>query len=203
MLNIPSQEHECPSSRQEGQVSSPAGQGQRRQGMRRTVGRDRFHRKLGTDVGSRVHDHAAVGRPRGINRVFLDKKSRRAAIDRHSQEVWGAVIVHRRSNRLSVGRLCRSALQIERIGHHPRIRSVGLHHVQECLPALLDRECDLPSVGGDCRSAKDSRSLTTPQLRSSSFGELPDALARATCRNIQKKSGPRRGENPVLVVSDM
>ena len=66
---------------------------------------------------------------------------------------------------MAVGRPCRSALQVERIGHDPRVRAVGLHHVQERLPVLPDRECDVASIGGDCRAAKDSRSLTTPQLR--------------------------------------
>ena len=187
MLNLSSQEHECPSSGQEGQVSSPPSQGQGRQGMRCGLGRDGFHRKRGADVGSRVDNEAAVGRPRGIDRVLLDKRSAGGpTVDRHAEEVWDAVIVRRRGDRLAVGRPCGSALQVERIGHDPRVRAVGLHHVQERLPVLPDRECDVPSIGGDCRAAKDLRSLATPQLRARSVGELPDTLARAGRRNIQK-----------------
>jgi hypothetical protein len=51
---------------------------------------------------------------------------------------------------------------------------------------LPNRERDGPPVGGDCRAAKDSRSLTTPQLRVNSIGELPDTLTRASRGNIQK-----------------
>src|SRR6058998_121238 len=68
MLNLSSQEDESPSSRQEGQVSSPSSQGQSRQGMRCGLGRYGFHRKRGADVGARVDNKAAVGRPRGIDR---------------------------------------------------------------------------------------------------------------------------------------
>src|SRR2546426_6134248 len=61
-----------------------------------------------------------------------------------------------------------------------------LHHMQERLPVLPDRECDILSIGGDRRAAKDSRSRTTPQLRVRPVGGLPDTLARAGRRNIQK-----------------
>ncbi len=138
MLNLSSQEHECPSSRQEGQVSSPPSQGQGRQGVRCSLGRDGFHRKCGADVGSRVDNEAAIGRPRRIDRVLLDKRSGGATVDRHAEEVWDAVIVGRRGDRLAVGRPCWGALQVERIGHNPRVRAVGLHHVQQPLPVLPD-----------------------------------------------------------------
>src|SRR6202165_3351258 len=150
------------------------------------LGRNGFHRKRGADVGSRVGHEAAVGRPRGIDRVLLDKKRGGATVYRNTEKVWDAVIVRRRGDRLAVGRPCWSALQVERIGHNPRVRAVGLHHVQERLPVLPDRECDILSIAGDCRAAKDSRSLTAPQLRVSSVGGLPDTLARAGRRNKQK-----------------
>ena len=129
------------------------------------LGRDGFHRKCGADIGSGVDQEAAVGRPRRIDRIFPDKRSGRATIDGHAKEVWDAVIVRRRSDRLAVGRPCWSALQVERIGHDPRVRAVGLHHVQERLPVLPDGERDVSSIGGDCRAAKDLRPLSTPQLR--------------------------------------
>src|SRR6266550_7571867 len=154
--------------------------------MRFGLRRDGFHRKRSADVGSRIDNEAAVGRPRGIDRVLLDKKNGGAAVDRHAEKAWDAVIVRRRGDRLAVGLPCWSALQVERIGHNPRVRAVGLHHVQERLPVLPDRECDILSIAGNCRAAKDSRSLATPQLRVSSVGGLPDTLARAGRRNIQK-----------------
>ena len=45
----------------------------------------------------------------------------------NAKEMWDAVIVRCRGDRLAVGRPRRSALQIERIGHDPRVRAVGLH----------------------------------------------------------------------------
>src|SRR5258705_3354199 len=154
--------------------------------MRCGLGRGGFHRKRSTDVGPRVSNEAAVGRPRGIDRVLLDKKSGGATVDRHAEKAYYAVIVRRRGDRLAVRRPCWSALQVERIGHNPHVRAVSLHHVQERLPVLPDRERDIPSIRGDCRAAKDLRSQTSPQLRGSSVGELPDTLARAGRRNIQK-----------------
>ena len=94
-------------------------------------------------------------------------------------------------------------LQVERTSHRPSVSAVGLHHIQPHLAVLLDGECDIPSIGGDCRAANDSRSLTTPQLRGSSVGKLPDALARAGGGNVQKIIWPSRGENPVLVDSEI
>src|SRR6202158_2985199 len=89
VLNLASQEHECPSSGQEGQMSSPPSQGQGRQGMRSGLGRDGFHRERGADVGSRIDNEAAVVRPRGIDRVLPDKKGGRATVDRHAGEGRG------------------------------------------------------------------------------------------------------------------
>src|SRR2546425_13112615 len=154
--------------------------------MRCGLGRGGFHRKPGADVGSRVDKEAAVGRPGGIDRVLLEKDSGGATVDRHAEEVRDAVIVRRRGDRLAVGRPCWSAQQVKRIGHNPRVRAIGLHYVQERLSMLLNRECDIPSIRRDSRAAKDSRSLTAPQFRASSVGELPDTLARTGCRNIQK-----------------
>ena len=61
MLNVSSQEHECTSSGQERQVSSPSSQGQCRQGMRCGFCRDRLHRKRRADVGSRVDNKRPSG----------------------------------------------------------------------------------------------------------------------------------------------
>ena len=49
-----------------------------------------------------------------------------------------------------------------------------------------NREGDIPSIRGNCRTAKDLRILGTPQLASNTVGEFPDALARTIVRNIQK-----------------
>ena len=120
----------------------------------------------------------------------------RPAIDRHAEKVRDAVVVRRRGDRLTVGRPSWSALQVERIGHNPRVRAIGLHYIQECLPVLPDRESDIPPVGRDCRAAKDSRSRATPQLCAGSVGKLPDAFARARRRNIQKIIWTQPGRRP-------
>src|SRR4029077_15134017 len=180
------QEHECPSSLQEGQVSSPSSQGQRRQGLRCGLGRSGFYREGSANIGSRVDNEAPIGRPRGIGRVLLDKKRWGATVDWYSEQVRDTVIVRRRGDRPTIGCPCGSTLQIERIGHNPCVGAIGQHHVQERLPMLADRERDIPAVGGDCRTAKNSRSLTTPQLRSNSVRKFPDTLAGTARRNIQK-----------------
>jgi hypothetical protein len=115
MLNLSLQEHECPSSGREDQASRPASQGQGRQGMRGGLGGDGFYRKRGADVGSRVDNEATVRRPRGIDRVLLDKHSGGATVDRHSEKVWDALVARRRGDRLAVGRPCGSAFEVERI----------------------------------------------------------------------------------------
>jgi hypothetical protein len=127
MLNLSSQQYKGSPSRPKGQVSSPPSQGQGGQGIRRALGRGSFDRKRGADIGSRVDNEMTAGGPRRINRVPLDKNSRGAAVDRHAEQVWDAVIVHRRGDRLAVGRPCWSALQVERIGHNPGVRAVGPH----------------------------------------------------------------------------
>src|SRR5260370_13090725 len=147
--------------------------------MRCGLGGRGFHREGSANVGSRVDNEATVWRPRGIGRVFLDKNSWGATVERYPEEAWDAVIVGRRGDRLAVGRPCGRTLQVERIGHNARVGAIGLHHVQERLPMLPDRERNIPSIGGDCRTAKNSRSLTTPQLRSRSVSKLPDTLAGA------------------------
>ena len=184
MLNVSSQKHECMTSMQEDQASSPASQGECRQGLSCGFCRDRIHRKHCADVGPRVDNEAAVGGPRGIDGVVPDKNSRGATVDRDTEEVWDAVIFCRGGYRLAIGRPRGIALQVERIGHDPRVRAVGLHHVQGRLPVLPDRECDMASIGGDCGAAKYLRSLTTPQLRGGAVDELPNTLARAGRRNI-------------------
>ncbi len=149
MLNISSQDHECPSSRQEGQVPGPTSQGQGWYGVWCGLGRDGLHRKGGADIGSRVDNKATVRRPRRIDRVILNKSSGRAAIDRHAKKVRDAMIVRRRRDRFAVRRPCRISLQIERTTQSPRVRAIGLHHVQQRLPVLPDRERDIPSIGRD------------------------------------------------------
>jgi hypothetical protein len=66
VLNLSSQEQECSSSRQEGQVSSAASESQHGQWMHCRLGDNSLHRKCGADVRSRVDIEAAVGRPRGM-----------------------------------------------------------------------------------------------------------------------------------------
>ena len=116
----------------------PPSQGQGWQWMRCGFGRDGLHRKRGADVGSRVDNKAAVRRPRGIDRVLLDKSSGGAAVDRHAEQVRDAMIVRRGGDRLAIGRPCWIALQVERISHDSRVRAVGLHHVQQRFPVLPD-----------------------------------------------------------------
>ena len=50
-----------------------------------------------------------------------------------------------------------------------------------------------PSIGRDCRAAKDLRVLSAPQLRGRSVGEFPYTLARASCRNIEEIIGTQAG----------
>src|SRR4029077_8290788 len=102
MLNLSSQEHECPSSLQEGQVSSPSSQGQRRQGLRCGLGRSGFYREGSANIGSRVDNEAPIGRPRGIGRVLLDKKRWGATVDWYSEQVRDTVIVRRRGDRPTI-----------------------------------------------------------------------------------------------------
>jgi len=75
-------------------------------------------------------------------------------------------------------------LQVERIGHN-RAFVVALHHVQERLPvAGTENATYFPS--GEIAGRQDSRSRTTPQTPCPSRGGLPDTLARAGRRNIQR-----------------
>jgi len=54
-----------------------------------------------------------------------------------------------------------------------------------------DREYDITSIEGDCRAAKDLRSLTTPQLRSSSVASFQILSPVPVRGNIQKNNlGP-------------
>ena len=73
VLNLSPQQHERPSSFQEGEVSSSPRQRQGGQGMGCTVGGDGLQRKCGADVGSRVNNETAVGRPSGVDRIIRDK----------------------------------------------------------------------------------------------------------------------------------
>ena len=80
------------------------------------------------------------------------------------------MIDRRRCDRLTVRRPCRSALQVERIGHNPRVRPVSLHHVQTRLPVLSDRERDVfvhrKRLPGRLRLALPDHSTTPCPFRS-------------------------------------
>src|SRR5579863_6439686 len=119
------------------------------------LGRNGLHRERGANVRSRVDDEATIGRPCWIYRVFRDKRSGRTTVYRQPEEMWDAVIVYRGSDGLTVGRPCWSALQVQRIGNNPGVCAIGLHRIQKCLPVLTNCECNIPSVGGDCRATKD------------------------------------------------
>jgi hypothetical protein len=80
------------------------------------------------------------------------------------------VIVRGREDRSAVGRPCRSALQVERVGDRPGVGAVRLHPVQERLPVPADGERDLSSIRGDRGPAEDSGSL--PTLALGRFGEI-------------------------------
>src|SRR6266851_5554980 len=142
VLNLSSQEHQRSSSRKNGEVSSSPSEGKGGQGTHYGLGCYGFQRKGRADVGSRVDNEVAVGRPR-----------------------W-------------------RSLQVQRIADNPRVGAVRLHDIQRGLTMLADGECDVPSVGRDCRPAKDLRSLAPPQFCSSSIGELPYTFADARRRNI-------------------
>src|SRR5580698_3351810 len=61
---------------------------------------------------------------------------------------------------------------------------------------LPDREGDIPSLSGDCRAAENLCSLTAPQLRASSVGELPDTLACPRGGNVQEIIGTQPWREP-------
>jgi len=109
-----------------------------------------------------------------------------ATVDRHAEEVRDAVIVRRRGDRLAVGRPCWSAQQVKRIGTTRAFVPSACITYKSVLSMLLNREGDIPSIRRDSRAAKDSRSLTAPQFRASSVGELPDTLARTGCRTYRR-----------------
>ena len=54
MLNLSPQEHKSPTSVKKDQVPGSTRQRQRRQWVRRGIGRDRFHRKSSADVGTGI-----------------------------------------------------------------------------------------------------------------------------------------------------
>src|SRR6266851_1290987 len=186
VLNLSSQEHQQSASRKNGEVSSSPSEGKSRQRTHYGLGCYGFQRKGRADVGSRVDYEVAVGRPRRINGVLRKKKSWGLTVESHSKEVRDAMIIRSRGDRLAVGRPRWRSLQVQRIADNPRVGAVRLHDVQRGLPMLADGECDVPSVAGDCRPAKDLRSLSAPQFRANSVGELPYAFAAARRRNIQK-----------------
>jgi len=105
-------------------------------------------------------------------------------VKRYAVEVRGTVIVSRRGNRLPVARPGGSPLQVERVGHNPRVRAVSLHHVQERLSVLPYRKRNLQSIGRDRRCVNNSCSLTTPQFCAGAACELPDALGGVCCRDV-------------------
>src|SRR5450432_85423 len=119
-------------------MSSSPSQGHVRERMRRSFGGNRFHRKCGADVRAGIDNETSVWRPRGIDRILADKKDGRMTVERNAEKVWDAVIVRGRGDRFAVRCPCWSALQIECIGHSPRVRTVGLHCVQESPRILAD-----------------------------------------------------------------
>jgi hypothetical protein len=66
--------------------------------MRCGLGRDGFHRIRGAAFWARVDDEATVGRPSGIERVLLAKRSGGATVDRDAEEAWDAVICRGRGD---------------------------------------------------------------------------------------------------------
>src|SRR5882724_10782111 len=86
-----SQNYQCPSSVQEGQVSSSPSQGHVRKRMRRSLGGDCFHGKRSADVRSRIDNETAVWRPHGIDRVLADEKNGPTTIESHPEKMWNPV----------------------------------------------------------------------------------------------------------------
>src|SRR3954464_3285250 len=107
-------------------------------------------------------------------------------IKRHAVEDWDAMILYARGKRSSIRRPCGRTMQVDRIGDNVRVPPVGLHHVQECLPVLSNREGDRTSIGSDCRRAEDLSLLAIPQFRADPTGELPDTFARSGRGNKKK-----------------
>src|SRR5205085_8850861 len=56
------------------------------------------------------------------------------------------MILYARGKRSSIRRPCGRTMQVDRIGDNVRVPPVGLHHVQECLPVLSNREGDRKST---------------------------------------------------------
>src|SRR5271165_6801453 len=164
--------------------------------LRCGLSRDGFYRKCGAYIGTRIDNEACVWRPHRIERVLLDERNWGATVNRNTKQMGDAVIFRRGGDRLTIGRPCWRTLQVERIGHNPRFRAVGLRHVQERPPVLPDRECDVLAIGGDGGAAKNLRCLANPQLGSSSIRQLPDTLRPALRRHIEKKTWTQsRGEH--------
>jgi hypothetical protein len=67
VLDFSLQEHKRAPSGQKGQVSRAARERQSGQRMHYGIGSHGFHRKGGADVGPRVDNEVAVGRPRRID----------------------------------------------------------------------------------------------------------------------------------------
>ncbi len=56
------------------------------------------------------------------------------------------MIAGRRGDRLAIWRPGGCTLQVEGVGHNPRVLAIGLHHVQGRPPVLPYRERDVPAV---------------------------------------------------------
>src|ERR1700748_53375 len=102
------------------------------------------------------------------------------------EEARGTVIVRSRGDRMAIRRPIWIALQVERIGDNPRIRAVGLHHVQERPAVLAGPGIDAASIGRDGWATQNLRALTAPQLCAGSVSDLPNTLGGAGGRSVQK-----------------
>ena len=170
--------------------------------MRGGLGGDGFHRKRGADVRSRVDHEAAVGRPRRIDRVFVDERRReRPSIGtrkrRGTPRSSTADVIDWPSG--AQAGAPRSASESATI--RAFVPSACMTYKKVCPPSGPKRRS--AAVAGDRRPAEDSRSGASPQLGGRSVGEFPDTLAGAGRRDIQEVVGPSRGENPLPVVSEI
>src|SRR5882724_12842003 len=77
VLNLSPQEDQRSPPRKDGEVSSTPSEGKSRQRTHHGVGCNGFQRKCRANVGSRIGNEVAVGRPRRIDRILPNKWSRR------------------------------------------------------------------------------------------------------------------------------
>ena len=76
VLDISAEEDECAASGEEGEVSRAAGEGEGGEGVRCGFGCGGFDGECGADIGARVYDETAVGRPCGVDGVVVEKGRR-------------------------------------------------------------------------------------------------------------------------------